>query len=182
MEKAGTETEPCIQKEKVTRLVEGNRFKIRRHNFGGFILARDMYHTLLSLNSLFILGVLIVMYVLKLLSPNTIRYFTIAMSFAAIYYGFSPHDNHPMSLPSLGHAFVASLQIQSTIGFAAPVDGHWSRKPVLVIAITLHGITTVLFNIFLLGTLFARLSSAKNRALSVRISSLAVLRETNESP
>jgi len=110
------------------------------------------------------------------------RYFTIAITFAAIYYGLSPHDNTLLSLPTLGHAFVASLQIQSTIGFAAPVDGHWARKPGLIVAITLHGITTVLFNIFLLGTLFARMSSAKNRALSVRISPMAVLRPTESSP
>ncbi len=90
----------------------------------------------------------------------------------------SPRDQAPTSLGTFGHAFIAALQIQSTIGFAAPTDGHWAKKPGLVIAITIHGLTTVLFNIFLLGTLFARMSSAKNRAVSVRISSAAVIRDT----
>ncbi len=63
MEKQATESEPLIPMQKGIRLVEGNSFKIRRHNTGGFIFARDLYHTLLSLHSLAILGVLVAMYV-----------------------------------------------------------------------------------------------------------------------
>ena len=113
----------------------------------------------------------------SLKKSNFHRYFIIALVFAGVYYAFSPRDTQPTSLASFGHAFVAALQIQSTIGFAAPSEGHWSKKPGLVIAITIHGLTTVLFNVFLLGTLFARMSSAKNRAISVRVSSSAVIRE-----
>ena len=76
---------------------------------------------------------------------------------------------------SYGRALIASLQIQSTIGFAAPGMDHWARNWRVIIGITLQSITTVLFNIFLLGTLFARLSSARNRAISVRVSSVAVV-------
>ena len=71
---------------------------------------------------------------------------------------------------------IASLQIQSTVGFAAPSRDHWARNWKVVLLITMHSITTVLFNIFLLGTLFARLSSAKNRAITVKVSSCAVIR------
>ncbi len=111
----------------------------------------------------------------------TNRYFVIAVTFAAIYFQFSPHDDRVTSLKTFGHAFIASLQIQSTIGFATPVQDHWSTKPGLIVAVTIHGLTTVIFNIFLLGTLFARMSSAKNRAISVRVSSLAVVRDFGPS-
>ena len=83
-------------------------------------------------------------------------------------------------MSTFGRAVIASLQIQSTIGFAAPTRDHWAREWRVTIAITFHSVTTVLFNIFLLGTLFARLSSAKNRALSVRISTNAVIRDEED--
>ncbi len=63
MEKQAVENEPFIPKQKEVRLVKENRLKIRRHNLGGFMFARDMYHTLLSLHSLVILFILILMYV-----------------------------------------------------------------------------------------------------------------------
>jgi hypothetical protein len=64
MEKQQVENEPFIPKQKEVRLVKGNRLKIRRHNLGGFMFARDMYHTLLSLHSIVILLTLITMYVM----------------------------------------------------------------------------------------------------------------------
>ena len=77
---------------------------------------------------------------------------------------------------------IASLQIQSTIGFASPSAEHWSRNWKVVLVITLHSITTVIFNIFLLGTLFARLSSAKNRAITVRLSTRAIISQKDHYP
>ena len=87
-----------------------------------------------------------------------------------------PRQGVPASLPTYGHAFIASLQIQSTIGFATPGEEHWARSAGVTTAITAQALLTVLFNVFLLGTLFARLSSAKNRAISVRVSNVAVIR------
>lgn len=62
MEKKEVENEPFLPRQKEVRLVKENRLKIRRHNLGGFMFARDMYHTLLSLHSLAILLILITMY------------------------------------------------------------------------------------------------------------------------
>ena len=105
------------------------------------------------------------------------RYFAIASVFAGIYFASIPRQGVPAALPTYGHALIASLQIQSTIGFAAPGAAHWARSAGVTAAITAQALLTVLFNVFLLGTLFARLSSAKNRAISVRVSSVAVVRE-----
>jgi hypothetical protein len=107
------------------------------------------------------------------------RYFAIAILFASIYFAFSPDEPGALTLPTFGHAFIASLQIQSTIGFAAPTEGHWAKNGGLIAAIVTQGLLTILFNIFLLGTLFARMSSAKNRAVTVRVSSVAVLRDND---
>lgn len=62
MEKQEVENQPFIPKQESTRLVRGNKFRIRRYNIGGFLLARDMYHTLLSLHSMVILAILVLMY------------------------------------------------------------------------------------------------------------------------
>lgn len=103
------------------------------------------------------------------------RYFLIALIYAAIYWGIVHPDPRAIDLQTFGQAMIASLQIQSTIGFAAPGADHWAREWKVVTTITFHSITTVLFNIFLLGTLFARLSSAKNRAITVKLSNRALI-------
>ena len=104
------------------------------------------------------------------------RYFVLATCFAALYYLVISSSEFDGDLATFGHAMIASLQIQSTIGFAAPSRDHWARNAKVVAIITFHSITTVMFNIFLLGTLFARLSSAKNRAITVKLTSRAVIR------
>ena len=104
------------------------------------------------------------------------RYFTIALVFASLYYWAVSASAYVHDLSTFGHAMVASLQIQSTVGFAAPARDHWARNWEVVLLITLQSICTILFNIFLLGTLFARLSSAKNRAITVKLTSKAVIR------
>jgi hypothetical protein len=63
MEKHEDENETILASEEQTRLVRDNQFRIRRYNIGGFLFARDMYHTLLSLHSVIIFGILILMYV-----------------------------------------------------------------------------------------------------------------------
>ena len=109
------------------------------------------------------------------------RYFLIATIYASLY--FAAVSSHPngTDMTTFGRAMIASLQIQSTIGFAAPSHNHWAKNWRVILIITFHSLSTILFNIFLLGTLFARLSSAKNRAMSVRISSMAVVRQEEKN-
>lgn len=106
-------------------------------------------------------------------------YFLIAAFYAALYYLVLESDKKSQ-VTSYGRALIASLQIQSTIGFAAPGMDHWARNWRVIMGITLQSVSTVLFNIFLLGTLFARLVSARNRAITVRVSSVAVINGAEE--
>jgi len=99
----------------------------------------------------------------------------IALVFGSIYFAIVYPDPAATDMSSFGQAIIASLQIQSTVGFAAPAADHWARNWKIVLTITFHSLVTVLFNIFLLGTLFARLSSAKNRAITVKLSNKAVI-------
>jgi len=112
----------------------------------------------------------------------SLRYFIIALIYASLYYAIVYPDPRATDMQSFGQALIASLQIQSTIGFASPSAEHWSRNWKVVLVITLHSITTVVFNIFLLGTLFARLSSAKNRAITVRLSTRAIISQKDQYP
>jgi hypothetical protein len=104
------------------------------------------------------------------------------LSYAGLYFAIVYPDPRAVDLQSFGQAMIASLQIQSTIGFASPSAEHWSRNWKVVLVITLHSITTVIFNIFLLGTLFARLSSAKNRAITIRLSTRAIISQKDQYP
>ena len=63
MEKAQTESEAFIPKRDDARLVRDNKFRVRRHNVLGWMFARDLYHTLLSLHSGWIFLVLVLAYV-----------------------------------------------------------------------------------------------------------------------
>ena len=177
------EKQPFLQTKKDVRLVEGNKFRIKRHHISKWLFTRDLYHTLLGLNGFLIFLVLITMYdTFNSCMTHFHRYFVIAVTYAALYYAIVYPDPRATDLQSFGQAMIASLQIQSTIGFASPSAEHWSRNWKVVLVITLHSITTVIFNIFLLGTLFARLSSAKNRAITVRLSTRAIISQQDQYP
>jgi hypothetical protein len=85
-------------------------------------------------------------------------------------------------LMTFGQAFIASLQIQSTIGFAAPGKKHWTHNWAAILVVVVHSIVTILFNVFLLGTLFSRMSSAKNRAVTVKFSNKIIVSNSTSSP
>ncbi len=102
----------------------------------------------------------------------------LAVVFAGCYYGIMHNDPETKDIATYGHAFIAALQIQSTIGFAAPSQKHWTHNWLAVTLVACHSVSTILFNVFLLGTLFSRISSAKNRAITVRFSKKLVVSVT----
>lgn len=56
-----------------TRLVKGNKLRIRRHHVRGGVFARDMYHTLLSLSAPWI-GVILVGSYVTIVHARNIRF------------------------------------------------------------------------------------------------------------
>ena len=64
------EKQPFIYNATATRLVEGNKFRIKRHHVSSWMFAGDLYHTLLSLHAVWIFASLVLMYV-ELLRVST---------------------------------------------------------------------------------------------------------------
>lgn len=69
MEKRDLENQPMLEHVAQPRLVQDNRFNIQRHNVGGLLFVRDLFHTLLSIHPALIFAVLVLVYV-KFMKQN----------------------------------------------------------------------------------------------------------------
>eukprot|EP00397_Hematodinium_sp_SG-2012_P024982 GEMP01026063.1.p1 GENE.GEMP01026063.1~~GEMP01026063.1.p1 ORF type:complete len:613 (+),score=92.57 GEMP01026063.1:74-1912(+) len=143
-----------------------SKFNVIRESTFSRLLQRDRFHAIIMLPTLQFYPSLVAIFVLS---------FTI---FALGYMWFAITWQCELGIVNFVDAFLFSLETQMTIGYGAP-DPEFKDCRVIGMVVVCQSMTGMIMQGALIGIMYTRMSSAKDRACTVAFSDKACIREVN---